>query len=154
MCPNILKFINLAVRNASEHGGIDVELLNRITGIYITRDVQIVTVLTDFITGHCTGISGNCFTVAYRIGNTFDVTFAQLVVFPSLTKPFEASIINTSSLSRCCLSTMMRVGIPVPKKILAGSPIMASMLFFSIKLRRILPSPSLFSSASPRKRTP
>lgn len=76
MCPNILKFVNLTVRNASEHGGIDVELLNRITGIYITRDIQIVTVLTDFITGHCTGISGNRLAVAYRIGNAFDVTFA------------------------------------------------------------------------------
>ena len=84
--PIFLKFVNLTVRNASEYGGIDVELLNRVAGIYITRYIQIVTVLTDFITRHCTGISGNRFAVAYRIGNTFDVTFAQLVVFPFLYK--------------------------------------------------------------------
>ena len=42
--------------------------------------------MTDFITGHCTGISGNRFAVAYCIGNTFDITFAQLVVFPFLYK--------------------------------------------------------------------
>ena len=74
------------MRDASEHGGIDVELLNRITGIYITRDIQIVTVLTDFITGHCTGVSGNRLSLAYRIGNTFDITFAQLVIFSFLNK--------------------------------------------------------------------
>ena len=87
--PIFLKFVNLTVRNASEYGGIDVELLNRVAGIYITRYIQIVTVLTDFITGHYTGISGNRFAVAYRIGNTFNITFAQLVVFSFLDKTFR-----------------------------------------------------------------
>ena len=66
--PVFLKFVNLIVGDASEYGGIDVELLNRVAGIYITRYVQVVTVLTDFITGNCTGVSGNRLSLAYRIG--------------------------------------------------------------------------------------
>ena len=42
--------------------------------------------MTDFITGNCTRVSGNRLSLAYRIGNTFDVTFAQLVVFSFLDK--------------------------------------------------------------------
>ena len=88
--PIFLKFINLAVRDASKHGSINIKFFYRLAGIYITRNIQIITVSTDFITGHCTGISGNRFAVAYRIGNTFDVTFAQLVVFPFFDKTLRS----------------------------------------------------------------
>ena len=72
----------------------------------------------------------------------------NLLFFPSLTNPLEASIINTSVLSRFCFNTMIIVGIPVPKKILDGNPMIASILFFSIKFLRISPS------SPPRKSTP
>lgn len=46
------------------------------------------------------------------------------------------------------LATIIIVGIPVPKKILAGKPIIASIWFRSIKVSRI------FSSSPPLNKTP
>ncbi|MNH18357.1 hypothetical protein D3C79_780560 [compost metagenome] len=50
----------------------------------------------------------------------------SLLFLPSLAKPLEASTNNTSLLSRLCLSTRMTVGMPVPKKMLDGKPMMVS----------------------------
>ena len=59
MCAQyFLKFINLAVRDASKHSGINIKFFYRLAGIYITRNIQIVTVSTDFITRHCTEYPG------------------------------------------------------------------------------------------------
>src|SRR5690554_1530249 len=72
----------------------------------------------------------------------------SLLFLPSLMNPFEASIISTSVLERFCLSTKIIVGIPVPKKIPEGKPIIASIWLCSISCLRISPS------APPRKSTP
>ena len=55
---------------------------------------------------------------------------------------------STSLSVRFCRNTIMMVGIPVPKKIFAGKPMMAAILSFSMRLRRMLPS------SPPRKSTP
>ena len=51
----------------------------------------------------------------------------SLLFLPSLVYPLEASMISTSSRSRFWRNTIMMVGMPVPKKMLAGRPMMASM---------------------------
>ena len=66
----------------------------------------------------------------------------------SLTSPGDASIITTSVFARFWRSTMMIVGIPVPKKMFAGRPIIASMWFCSMRFLRIVPS------SPPRNSTP
>ena len=72
----------------------------------------------------------------------------SLLFLPSLIKPLDASMIRTSVFSRFWRSTIMMVGIPVPKKIFAGSPIMASIWLFSIRFFLISPS------SPPRNSTP
>ena len=64
----------------------------------------------------------------------------SLLFLPSFMKPLEASIINVSVLSLSFLKIIIIVGIPVPKKILAGSPIIVSILLCSIKFFLISPS--------------
>ena len=79
----------------------------------------------------------------------FLISQARSILFlPTLAKPLEASMISTSVLSRFCLSTIIIVGMPVPKKMLAGKPIIASMWLYSIKFWRIFPS------SPPRNNTP
>ena len=72
----------------------------------------------------------------------------NLLFFPNFSKPFDASIIKTSVFVLFCFNTIIIVAIGVPKKIFGGSPIIVSILLFSIKFARM--SPSLF----PLKRTP
>ena len=72
----------------------------------------------------------------------------SLLFLPTLINPFEASTIKTSVFVRFFFKTIIIVGIPVPKKMLAGNPIIASIWFFSIKFLRISPS------SPPRNNTP
>ena len=72
----------------------------------------------------------------------------SLLFLPSFTKCLEASTTKTSLDSRCLRSTMMMVGMPVPKKMLAGRPMMAWIWRYSTKFFRMVPS------SPPRNSTP
>ena len=76
----------------------------------------------------------------------------SLFFLPSFLNLLDASIISTSLVERDLRNTITMVGIPVPKKMSDGKPMIASMLSFSISCWRMLPSEP--SPASPRKRTP
>lgn len=58
------------------------------------------------------------------------------------------NLFSTSVFSLFCFKTIIIVGIPVPKKMFAGSPIIVSILFFSMRFFLISPS------SPPRNKTP
>ena len=89
------------------------------------------------------------FSLLITVSTIFLISDALSLLFlPTFTNPLEASIIKTSLLSLFFFKTIIMVGIPVPKKMLAGKPMMASILSFSIKFLLIFPS------SPPRNKTP
>ena len=87
--------------------------------------------------------------LAFKVSTISRMSLARNLLFlPTFSYFFDASIIKTSESALILFKTIIIVGIPVPKKILAGKPIIASIWFRSIKVSRI------FSSSPPLNKTP
>ena len=68
------------------------------------------------------------FSLLITVSTIFFISDARSLLFlPSFINPFDASTINTSVFSLFCFSTIIIVGMPVPKNIFGGSPIIASI---------------------------
>ena len=84
--PVFLEGVQFICRNAAEHRGVDIPVLRFFGGIDVTRNVEVVVVIADFLTGYHLREVFNRLTGRYRIHNLLDIAGPKLIALPFFLK--------------------------------------------------------------------
>jgi len=79
--PVLLERVQFIRRNAAEHRGVDIPVLRLLRCIDVTRNIEVVVVIADFLTGHHLREVINRLPGSDRIHDLLDIAGPELVAF-------------------------------------------------------------------------